>query len=268
MIATIVLIVAIAFLLNFYDRTEKNACWSPNYEKLSLEHLEKKRQFSDAEYELIYKQTGLGPPAADKIAKMGQSFKAYQEDFFRSPTYVCEKIGMITYEEKNVDEDGNRKPAFDIPDIQEGDVLITKNTHSMGWRHGHSAIVANSHSGQTLEAVLWGEDSILQRVDKWTGYPSFILLRPKEDGLGKRAAKYAVEDMKGVPYGLFTGIPEKSPEIVKKTQCAHLIWYPYFQAGYDVDSDGGWLVTPNDLANSDFFSVVQVYGVNPEKLWE
>ena len=70
-----------------------------------------------------------------------------------------------------------------------------------------------------------------------------------------------------IPYGLFTGIPNKAPENINKTQCSHLVWYPYFHFGYDLDSDGSWLVTPKDIANSDLLEIVQVYGVNPEEIW-
>ena len=71
-----------------------------------------------------------------------------------------------------------------------------------------------------------------------------------------------------IPYGLLTGIPNKEPDTIKKTQCSHLVWYPYKHFGYDIDSDGSWLVTPKDIANSDLFEVVQVYGVNPEEIWQ
>lgn len=268
LIATIFLIVAFALIFGFHLDTERYVSWSPNYEKIDLTPLENKLDLSEEDYGLIYMQTGLGKSATDEILKRGDSFSIYQEDFFRKPNYVCEKIGIITYEERNVNQYGNKDSAFSIPDIKEGDVLITKNTHSLGWRHGHSGIVVDSEARESLEAVLWGEDSVVQNVDKWQGYPNFVLLRPKKGISGEEVAKYVREKMDGITYGLLTGIPRKAPEIIAKTQCAHLVWYPYFKEGYDVDADGGWLVTPDDLMKSPFFNVVQVYGVNPKELWK
>lgn len=48
---------------------------------------------------------------------------------------------------------------------------------------------------------------------------------------------------------------------LRGTQCAHLVWYAYRQFGYDLDSDGGSLVTPRDLYDSPLLEVVQIYGM-------
>ena len=39
-------------------------------------------------------------------------------------------------------------------------------------------------------------------------------------------------------------------------------------AGYDLDPTGGPLVTPDDIANSPYLEVVQIYGFDPDKLWK
>ena len=38
--------------------------------------------------------------------------------------------------------------------------------------------------------------------------------------------------------------------------------------GIDLDSDGGCIVKPQDMANSPYMQVVQIYGFDPEKLWK
>ena len=76
--------------------------------------------------------------------------------------------------------------------------------------------------------------------------------------------------MDNIPYGLTIGLlSKKNPNLIniKSTQCSHLVWYPFKQFGYDIDSDGSWLVTPKDIANSDLFEVVQIYGVDPSDIW-
>jgi uncharacterized protein YycO len=121
-----------------------------------------------------------------------------------------------------------------------------------------------------MEALLLGSPAIFDRVSKWETYTSFIQLRLKnhEEGEAGKIAEYAKKKLQGVPYGLLTGIPVKAPDDIKKTQCAHLVWYPYEHFGYDLDSDGSWLVTPKDIAGSGFLEIVQIYGVNPEEIWK
>ena len=52
-----------------------------------------------------------------------------------------------------------------------------------------------------------------------------------------------------------------------RTQCAHLVWYAYRHFGVDLDSNGGLVVTPPEMANSPYVEVVQIYGFDPVKLW-
>lgn len=53
------------------------------------------------------------------------------------------------------------------------------------------------------------------------------------------------------------------PEAVSGTQCAHLVWLAFARFGYDLDGDGGFVVTPADLCESGLLEVVQVYGIDP-----
>lgn len=196
---------------------------------------------------------------------------------------VCRKIGVITKEERYRDEDGKPKAVHKFTDIRNGDILVSMSTHTLGWRHGHAAIVIDAERGITLEAALWGKPSEKMRMVHWASYANAIHLRVSEDAaasalaasgtardmdisaseqLGCLAAAFAKEYEDGVMYGLFTGIPEKSPmpEELGRTQCAYLVWYAYHQLGIDLDSDGGWLVTPRDIADSEELAVVEQFG--------
>lgn len=302
--ATILLIVAfcVMFIINF--NLERRVGISPDYHEVNIEKILKKDSFTDDDYQIILMQTGLGKAAVDTLVgsnrpkemhdfqkssfndekiqavfksylanerqrerDMVTTFELYQENFFIKPKVQCRKIGWITYEETIINEEGKPIHGFQIPEIKNGDVLITQSTHSIGWRHGHAAMVTNASKGEVLEATLWGQPSAIQSISNWQSYSSFILLRPKEGIDGEVVSQYALKNLKNIPYGLFTGIPVKGPSCVKKTQCAHLIWYPYHKLGYEIDSDGGWLVTPKDIAGSDLFDIVQVYGVNPNEIW-
>lgn len=273
-----VIILILSFLLTEFLNllTEDEGAWRPDYPKIDLESIVSREELTEADYRTIFLQTGLGRSAADALLQKDdisgriRVFEKYQNNFFESGEYECRRLAVIVREERMRDEDGRLLSGFEIPDLRNGDILITKATHSLGWRHGHAAIVTNAEKGETLEAILLGNPSLLQNISKWKTYPSYIQLRLKEENNEEdpeRIAAYAKKEILNIPYGLLTGIPVKAPERLKKTQCSHLVWYPYERFGYDLDSDGSWLVTPKDIANSDLLEVVQVYGVNPEEIW-
>jgi len=68
---------------------------------------------------------------------------------------------------------------------------------------------------------------------------------------------------------LTTGIlSKKNQKNPNRTHCAHLVWRAFKQFGIDLDSNGGKIVKPQDIANSPHLEVVQIYGFHPEKLWK
>jgi len=268
----------LALVIEFLNwRTEGEGSWQPDYQKADLAGIVSRDTpgLSEDDYHTLFIQTGLGKPAVDELfgdyfgSERLAVFRRYQDNFFASGDYECDNVAIIVYDERIRDEEGNLAQGFEIPDLENGDIFLTKATHSLGWRHGHAAIVTDAAKGETLEAILLGTPARLQNASKWRSYPSFIHLRLKgaDAALRNEIAQYAKETMLGLPYGIFTGIPEKAPEEAAKTQCSHLVWYPFRHFGYDLDSDGYWLVTPKDIANSDLLEVVQVYGVDPEALW-
>lgn len=273
-LAALFLAVCLVSVMNWF--AEGDAIWRPDYQKEDLPGVVSKDQLTADDYNLIFSQTGLGRDAADKIRKdktgisRVASFEQYQDDFFAKNDYECRVYVFIVHDERFVDGDGRLKRSFQIEDLRKGDILITKSTHSFGWRHGHAAIVTDAVKGETIEALLLGNPAVLDTTSKWESYTSFIQLRLKDidEADAGEIAEYAKKNVLGVPYGLLTGIPVKAPDDIKKTQCAHLVWYPYERFGYDLDSDGSWLVTPYDIVNSSLLEVVQVYGVNPEEIWK
>ena len=119
-----------------------------------------------------------------------------------------------------------------------------------------------------------GNPSQLCRISKWEKYPSFLVLRLKEEyatreeddenkgmaaqNTGTAVADYASQELVGVPYKLLAGLYKAEP--LSGTQCAHLVWSAYKQFGIDLDSDGGIFVTPYDIQNSPYLEIVQSYG--------
>lgn len=248
----------------------------PDYEKSDISNILKKELLNDDDYKELFYQTGLGKVAIDEILNDKVSGKKnilkFQEDFFKKQNILCERIAIIVSQESIVNEEGNPMYGFSLAPYENGYILLTKATHSLGWRHGHAGIVTDAKNQETLEAVLLGTDTMLQDINKWRVYPSFMMLKLKDTSQETldEIAEFAKNNMLSIPYGLTVGLSSKKnpePDNIKTTQCSHVVWYPLMQFGYDTDSDGTWLVTPKDIANSDLFEIVQIYGVNPEEIW-
>ncbi len=232
----------------------------PAAEKADISYLTEKDSsgFTEKDYAVIFEQTGLGKAAVDKLAST-ELLTDYQESYFAEIEYTCTMNSPVSFEER-IEES-----AVLLAPLEDGDILITNASHVFSWRNGHAAIVTDADEGITLEAVVIGKNSKFQSTDKWRHYPNFIVLRLKDTEKAERAAiaRSACDYLCNVPYLLTIGIyPAKysEPEFTRGTQCAHLVWLAYAMHGYDIDSDNGLIVTPNDILESDLFEIVQVYG--------
>ena len=161
-------------------------------------------------------------------------------------------------------EERTDAPA-DLSPPQPGDILITFSTHTLGWRHGHAALVIDEET--LLEAAMPGVPSGCSPVSSWETYPTLLVLRVKGASCEQidAAVKTAVSDLSNIPYGFFSGLSaNKAPEPpLSSVQCAYLPWYAWFRQGIDLDSDGGRIVTVADLAASPLLEVVQLRGIDP-----
>ncbi len=266
----IIIVLIGGFLMQWKHYAELEVYKSPNREWMDITPILEKDVWDETDYRTIFYQTGLGRRAIDTLSpeeKEGKILYA-QTSFFNSPTIECTKNSIISWQEQNIN-------GFvpDIIGIENGDILVSFCTHTYGWRNGHVGIVVDAKEGKTLEAIVMGQDSCIQNVDKWRRYPAFIVLRLKNVSKEKREeiAEYALENMKGIPYGFVTDVAEhiiKGEFEIGDTDCSHLIWRSYKNFGYDLDSDGGIIVTPRDIAESPLLEVVQVYGIDMDTIRE
>lgn len=261
---TLLCILGIYFLLSIYASSliyiEPMAHIYPQYEQKNLEDIEKKTPdlLTEADFQLIFEQTGLGKAAVmklDSLDKLGY----YQQNYFADIEYTHFTNSPVSTEEYVED------PVVSLDFLEKGDILITHSSSVFSWRNGHAAIVIDAEKGQTLEAVVIGEKTCVQDVEKWRHYPNFLVLRLKgaDEQLRSDIADTALELLCDKPYRLLTGVfSKKYPdrENIIGTQCAHLVWLAYAYHGYDIDSDRGLIVTPKDISESDLLEVVQSYG--------
>ncbi len=260
--------------------TQQFARWVPTYDAVVLEEFTSVDDLSQEDLSLIFAQTGLTKIALQRLEEGDLLYRIplFQAAFFTPATESHEtgfmlqrvKNSILSWEESLLDAQGNRGDYLPMVPLEVGDILLTPNSHVYGWRLGHAAMVVDAAQGITLESVVLGENSITQWVSKWNGYPAVLILRPKEEELGQIATNYALDYLQDVPYDFTVGVFSKKTKDLTTpsgTQCSHLVWQSYQWAGVDLDSDGGLLVFPENIAHSEHLELVQIWGIDPTLMW-
>jgi uncharacterized protein YycO len=173
--------------------------------------------------------------------------------------YKTDTFYYIIKEEYQDDRWGRRLYQPGFTDVQDGDILVTDSTYCLSFRHGHAALVVDAGKGITLEAFGIGTESEFSRLEEWRRYPHVVILRlraPKE--IRTEVVRYAKEKLVGIPYMLSPGVVDDKDMDGSYwgTQCARLVWAAFCAHGYDIDGDGGWLVTPSDFTISKWLRIV------------
>lgn len=240
----------------------RNDEFVPDYERLTITE--------ETDRGTLFLQTGLSGSAVDKLIAEDRFEVALelQDATFEPKEAECiSLLGWFTREDRREADE-----RITLVDLQPGDILLTFSTHSVGWRHGHAGLVLDEDS--VLESVSLGEVSGIMNANHWTTYSNVVVLRVKgtDEALQEEVAAYARETLNGVSYRLLAGwIGEKALETDEPwfgAHCSYLIWYAWNRFGYDLDSDGGRLVSCTDILNSGLVEVVQVYGMDPRRLSE
>lgn len=238
--------------------------WRPDYAKVDLLPILDKTELTEENYQTIYRQTGLTRLGVDGLLeKSGKDrILAMQEYYFKEHELIINHFNPFTYSEKLDD----RAP---MAILEDGDVLVTASTRVSWWRYGHAAIVVDGANGIIAESIAPGSVSDTDSADTFANLANFMILRPKANAATKaEVTRYVRKNLLGLPYRMTTGIfTEKYPDELKTSQCAHLVWYAYKRFGIDLDSNGGAVVKPQDIANSEYVEVVQTFGFDPDTLW-
>ena len=248
-------------LIAYEDAVRDDAKWEKIAEKINNNIF-----LTTEDYEIVMSQTGLGKSAFDSLVFQGRMDKIedYREYFLLDKEFYCYREGVFACHEsiKDSNDEFIDNPPF--ADIRNGDIIVTLSIHSLGWRHGHAAIVVDAEKGLCIQANMVGEKSGYGYVNTWKDFPMVALLRVKDESSEKteEIAKFADDNLRGLPYSLFSGIVtgRNSEKVPYATQCAHLVWYAYYHFGIDISPQGGRIITPYDFLKSEKLEVVQVYG--------
>ncbi len=280
---------SILFLYNWINDAIGKAHVMPKAERFALQQLAGEIIDTPEEIHLLAEQTGLNEKVIMKMLweNRGEELAEIQEIYYAPISIEELQTTPLTISEWLSEECEQDIGGMPLVDVQDGDILVTKNSRFLGWRNGHAGLVVDAEKGLVLEALTLGSPTKLCNIKRWEKYPSFQVLRLSENvtdtagllfqepeqwlrggaqdkSLPSQVAAYAKENLTDIPYNLLADILKSSKAdelaIPTGTHCAHLIWYAYMQFGIDLDSDGGWIVTPTDIANSPYLEVVQSYG--------
>ena len=267
----LVLIGCVSVIALWTILSEGNAVTAPKGEKAPLGEILQKETLREEDYALLWEQTGLGRSAVDELwqreDRTGQLYRE-QNRFFHAPVYQCRELtGFV-----KVEVISSRDNYYRLYDLRPGDVLLTKSTHTFGYRHGHSALYIGN--GELLEATEIGEPVSVTEAAYWGSYPAGIHLRLTEEAAaetgmsreeaGLFVAEYAKTNLLDDKYRLTAGLLNDGIE-ENETQCAHLIWAAFQSVGIDVSSRD-FPVTPHSLLESGKFEVIRYWGFDPEEI--
>ena len=274
-IVLLIIVLLILFLQLIWAHLQ--GTYIPSSPKMDLSSVLGTSPLTVEDYQTLFLQTGLGKSAVDYLLEQGDAGKneisTYQTAIYTKQKVHCSPIvSYFTCEDKLVDEAGNVINGPSPVDLREGDIILTLSTHTLGWRHGHAGLVVDTAGGgEILECAVIGTDSSVFDASKWWEYSNYAVIRIKNvtPEMQKAVVDFANAYLVGVPYHLTSGlIGEKAQDYDGKgfgMQCSYLVWYAWNSIGYDLDSDGGKLVTTNDILHSDLVEVVQVYGIDPHE---
>lgn len=192
----------------------------------------------------------------EDLAVSGQEMNAFK--------IVDFPITPITLEEHCVNPDNQLTPCHQLKDIQTGDILVSKSSHTLLFRHGHAGLVVDAEAGLVLEARGYGAPSMLLPLDEWDYFPTVKVLRLKDatEPLIQEIVERAQSDYLDLQYNI---LARKSQST--STQCSDIVWKVFNEFGYDLDSNGGTFVTPQDIANSPFLYEVESHGFSKKRPW-
>lgn len=266
-----ILVTAVCLLAVLTHLTENNAVSAPGEKAVPLENILGKETLTAEDYDLIFNQTGLGESAAKALLaeKNGKErLLKEQKLFLEPPPYRCNDLTGLSMTEgitKKVD-------FYGLYDLRPGDVVLTKSTHTLCYRHGHSALCIDKE--HLLEATAIGEPVAITTAAYWGSYPTGIHLRIKEEAareigmtgeeLGKAVAAYAEKEFLNDDYSLLAGAFGKGID-TDETQCAHLIREAFLAFGIETSS-AAFPATPHSLLTAGKFEIIRFWGFDPDRI--
>lgn len=176
------------------------------YEKTDISEIIRSEKISDEDLYILFRQTGVAPDAAKELIenKKLYTLERLHDLYFQKPDIKKKYIAYpITMEERNSVQ---KTP---LVNLKKGDILISFNTHTLNWRHGHCGILVDEEKGTLLEHMSVGKTSCKTYAQDWGEYPGFMVLRYREEEVSEKAAEYAEKNLLDIRYSFFAGMIKK-----------------------------------------------------------
>jgi len=238
--------------------------WAPDYPKEDIGAVLFKDSYTDEDYEFLFRQTGLGRIGIDELVAAGDYEKiiTIHHQFFDAQSLTYDRFSLFAA----VLRRSNTVTRHAI--LADGDILYSPSTYFSFVEIGHTAIVTNGNEELIAQASGYGTPLIELDTRNFFARPMYAVLRvnvPEEARAD--AVKYVKDSCLGAEYSIFAGLfGDEGEGELSKTHCSHFIRLAYNQAGIDLDSNGGMLVLPRDIFNSPYVTVVQIFGIDPQKI--
>lgn len=248
-----------------------NSIYYPAAPRLELSYVLEKSCMTDKDYSLLLHQTGLGRVAVDQLHQQPDGrtkIMAFQKGYYAKTKILREKLNLFTSQENLLPADSPGSSTMQLAPLKPGDIILTKSTSTLFWRHGHCGMVLDPIKGITLESLEPGTLSMKQSLSKWLSYPTFKIMRLKnaDESTLSELVKYAENKLTDIKYSILAS-KAAGNTTPASSNCSQLIWQAFRHSGYDLDSNKGLLVTPEDIAKSPLLETVQVRGFNPDEPW-
>ena len=182
------IILALFFAVLYFRHTKNanEAFYQVNYPKENISEVLAKDSLTEDDYTLLFKQTGLSPYVSAKLIESENKdlLLKMNELYLNTPEIKTDFVAFpVTASERNLNQ------ITPLADLKKGDILVTFNTHTLDWRHGHCGMVLNEEKGILLEHMSIGNPSCLTYAKNWGGYPSFVVLRYPEESVSEKGSE-------------------------------------------------------------------------------
>lgn len=258
--------ILILILLVIHTYNINKTFWCPDIEYKDVIEICKRENLTNDDYLEIFNQTGISPYAIKKIIEENRINRLRQlnEMYLNKPKikqkYLCFPITSMDYMVNQ------RTP---LVNIKNGDILINFDTYTLDWRHGHVGLVVDAENDKVLEHAVIGETSYLCSLSSWSVQPKFVVLRFENEEIVNNVVEYAKSNLVDLKYSISVGLfDEKDKSNIDgkfSSNCSHIVWQAFKKFNVDLDSNGGNIVTPKDIALSNELKVVQIYGINTKE---
>lgn len=142
---------------------------------------------------------------------------------------------------------------FDFTQLEPGDIVLGGNTGSSWGYWTHAALYLGN--GQVMETFLQ-TGTTPEPVTRYNDYYSHAgALRVKLPKEVKERAVARARALEGSPWYLLA-----SRHSTQLTYCSKIVWWVYFQEGYDLDPEGPFWVVPDRIARSPLVEPIQPNG--------